>query len=442
MDGCPPHERECSEPEGKVMRREGMLLVLGASVVLLMAEPGGVVKKTQGFLPFAGPPINYRSPANLRDPVTRLNQRLGRGEVRLSYDSRHGYLPSVLELLKIPVSSQALVFSKTSLQLDHISPSTPRAIDFNDDVYVARVVGGKSLEVISFDPMQGAIFYVLSEHEDEEPRFERAQLDCVSCHIHAGTRSVPGVMIRSVATTASGSPQPGAPMRTVGHETPFDQRWAGWYVTGADPIPGLGVGLANSVQLDRYLLRQSDVVAQLVLAHQTQMHNYITEVNYRTRLGQPYEPVAEVVLRYLLFVSEAPLPGPIRSDGRFAREFASVGPRDRHGRSLREFDLKKRVFRYPCSYLIYSEAFDAIPEQARQYLVRRLLQVLHGEDQSPDFASLSQADRRASLEILWDTKPGLKAEWGPRPGEFSALGGAGRETGRVAAAPRFSPERR
>jgi hypothetical protein len=233
----------------------------------------------------------------------------------------------------------------------------------------------------------------------------------------------------------------------------------GWYVTGklgnqphmgnavVDGKQGTGqagqpatstlVSLSRPFDSTTYLIPDSDIVAHLVLAHQTQMHNLITLTNYKTRMalyaqatqnknsGAPateplpesaraqFERPAEQLLRYMLFVNEATLPGSGSAGGSstFAKEFAARGPRDRKGRSLRDFDLKTRIFRYPCSYLIYTESFDALPEPAKGYVYHRLLQVLAGQDQSPDFARLSAADRRAILEILLATKSGLPEEW-------------------------------
>ncbi|MBL8853174.1 MAG: hypothetical protein JNK57_04280, partial [Planctomycetaceae bacterium] len=81
------------------------------------------------------PPIDYLN-AEVHDPVARLQQRLVSGEMKLEYDPKHGFLPAVLEALDVPISSQTLVFSKTSLQLQKISPRLPRALYFNDEVYV------------------------------------------------------------------------------------------------------------------------------------------------------------------------------------------------------------------------------------------------------------------------------------------------------------------
>jgi hypothetical protein len=458
------------------MSRARVLFAAAFVGLLLSGElalpAGGQVVKDQGYLPFADAPINYRS-ENLDDPIARLQKRLDRGEAHLEYETGFGYLRPVLRALHIPVSSQTLVFSKTSFQFPRISPERPRALYFNDDIYAGRVHGGASLEFISFDPMQGAIFYILNDQPAEHPRFERAALDCVQCHVAAAsTRGVPGVLLRSIFTTRSGTQAPGTPAFITGQESPLKDRWGGWYVTGS---LGKQTHLGNFVlpdgarpdQLDTatrvnlpdvkgwldakdYLTGYSDIVAHLVLAHQTQMHNLITLTNYQTRLAlygggarnrtnpsagfvvapaapvaasvanqgaisdavrKQFERPAEQLVRYLLFTNEAPLDEPVAGTSGFAEEFAGRGPRDDRGRSLRDFDLHRRIFKYPCSYLIYSEAFDSIPQPAKDYVYRRLFEILSGREQGPDFASLSSEERRAILEILVATKPGLPEGW-------------------------------
>ena len=407
---------------------------------------GRVVEKNQGYLPFADAPINYRS-SDLNDPVAKLEKRLERGEVKLRYESRHGYLKSVLDALHVPVSSQALVFSRTSFQFPQITPATPRALYYNDDVYVGQVHDGKFLEFVSFDPMQGAIFYVMDEHRDKHPRFERSEVDCIQCHVAGSTKGIPGVMLRSVFTKPDGSADAAARSFVTGQESPLSQRWGGWYVTAKTGAQGAMANVTISdpehpEQLDRaagtnltnlagrfdpaaYLTGSSDIVALMVLAHQTQMHNLITLTNYQARIAlagsmsgtlsdaarKQFEAPAEQMVRYLLFTNEVALASPIAGTSKFAEEFAARGPRDPKGRSLRDFDLQKRIFKYPCSYLIYSEDFDAIPSPARDYVYRRLFEILSGREQAPGFASLSSQDRRAILEILVATKPGLPEEW-------------------------------
>jgi hypothetical protein len=384
---------------------------------------GRVVEKNQGFLPFADAPISYRS-SELNDPVAKLEKRLERGEFKLHYDSKHGYLKSVLDALHIAVSSQALVFSKTSFQYPQISPAAPRALYYNDDVYVGQVHDGKFLEFVSFDPMQGAIFYVMDEHRDKHPRFERSEVDCIQCHVAPSTKGIPGVMLRSVFTKPDGTADGAAKSFVTGQESPVSQRWGGWYVTAKSGSQGaMATDPAGQYNTAAYLTGSSDIVALMVLAHQTQMHNWITLTNYTTRivLADPkrsaeerqkqIEGSAEKLVRYLLFTNEVSLETPIVGTSDFAQQFTARGPRDSQGRSLRDFDLQKRIFKYPCSYLIYSEAFDAIPAPAKDYVYRRLFDILSGREQGPEFASLSSQDRRAILEILVATKPGLPDQW-------------------------------
>jgi hypothetical protein len=417
----------------KLTRSIAVFLSLGA---LCGQGPKPVVKE-QGYLPFADAPIGYRS-ENLTDPVAKLQAALDRGAVKLEYEPGHGYLRAVLNALRVPISSQTLVFSKTSFQYPKIAPETPRALYYNDDVYVGQVHDGKSLEFVSFDPLQGAIFYVMDEHKVDHPKFERSELDCVQCHVAASTKGVPGVMLRSVYTSPSGVQAAKTASFITGQESPVKDRWGGWYVTGRlGGVAHMGntllpsgstpeqlapaasaADLGGRIDPRAYLSKYSDVAAHLVLAHQTQMHNLITLTNYQTRIAlsadaarQQFERPAEQLVRYLLFANEAPLPEPVAGTSGFAEEFAAKGPRDARGRSLRDFDLKTRIFKYPCSYLIYSEAFDSIPEPAKGYIYSRLLDVLSGREQGPEFASLSTEDRKAILEILVATKAGLPAEW-------------------------------
>ena len=210
----------------------------------------------------------------------------------------------------------------------------------------------------------------------------------------------------------------------TGQESPLSQRWGGWYVTAKNGSQGaMATNPAGQFNTASYLTGSSDIVALMVLAHQTQMHNWITLTNYQTRIAlfadrklsdqsrKRFEGPAEQLVRYLLFTNEIPLQNPIAGTSDFARQFTVRGPRDSQGRSLRDFDLQKRIFKYPCSYLIYSEAFDAIPAPAKDYIYRRLFEILSGREQGPEFASLTSQDRRAILEILVATKPGLPEEW-------------------------------
>jgi hypothetical protein len=425
--------------------------------------------RDQGFVPYSEEPIRYLSD-RVRDPVAKLQGRIDRGEVGLDYEPEHGYLKSVMKLLDVPASSQTLVFSKSSFQYRKISPRTPRALYFNDNVYVGWVKDGHSLEIASFDPDQGAIFYLLEQQESDQPAFVRATLDCTQCHVAPGTRGVPGVLVRSIYTKPSGTQATSTTSFITGHESPLKERFGGWYVTGRhgrqvhmgnvfvedrehperlDTAAGANVvDLSDRFPAAPYLAAQSDIVAQMVLAHQTQMHNLITLTNFQTRLAlhaesrqggagsrkadglseaarKQIEGPAEELVRYLLFADEASLDEPIEGTSGFAEEFAARGPRDAQGRSLRDFDLRRRMFKYPCSYLVYSEAFDALPEPAKGFVYRRLREILTDRSVTPRFARLSAEDRQAILEILLATKPGLPEDWRrvqPSPGRVCTSG--------------------
>lgn len=408
---------------------------------------------------FEEAPIRY-SQTQPTDAVSRLQKQLGAGAVRLQADAAHGYLPAVLRELKVPVSSQVLVFSKTSFQSGLISPRTPRALYFNDDVYVGWVQGGPVLEFSVADPQLGAVFYTLDQSR-AAPAFTRQTYECLSCHSSTLTGGVPGHTVRSVFPGRDGLPVYSAGTYITRDDSPLPQRWGGWYVTGThgrqyhmgnltvkdqeqadslDRSAGANVtDLRRFFDTGAYLSPHSDLVALMVLQHQTHLHNLITKASYETRRALSYEQllnrelareqgfrsesttrriksVAEPLVRGLLFSGEAPLLQPIAGTSRFSVEFAGRGPWDSQKRSLRQFNLKQRLFRYPCSYLIYSEAFAALPAPAKEYVFGRLQEILTGKDQSREFAHLTAADRQAILEILRATKPDF-AEWSTRRGE-------------------------
>lgn len=398
-------------------------------------------------------PIHYLT-AEVHDRVAELSSKLDAGELELEYDADHGYLPSVLAALEIPASSQTLVFSKTSLQLHRISPRRPRALYFNDDVYVGWCQNGDVLEFAATDAKQGAIFYSLKQSLKEPPRLIRDRGQCLSCHASSRTQGVPGYVIRSVFVDAAGYAMLGTHTYTTDHSSPFDERWGGWYVTGRhgamrhmgnvisreegrDVITDRESGanretLEGLVNTNPYLTPHSDLVALMVLEHQTQMHNAIAAANYETREAvhqsaqmnelldrepgsisdsgeRRIDAAADRVLRYLLMCDEFQLSDTISGTSGFAEEFTARGIQDSEGRSLREFDLQSRLFRYPCSYLIHSPAFDGLPDVVRGRVLGRLAKVLTGRDRSSDFDHLSDADRLAILEILVATKPEFAA---------------------------------
>ena len=382
------------------------------------------------------------------DAIARLQKRIDAGEVTLAYDEAHGYLASLLANLDVPTSSQGLVFSKTSLQLDRIAPWSPRAVYFNDDVYVGWVQGGPIIEVASVDPKLGAVFYTLHQTPEGKPTFQRETQTCLVCHDSSSvTGGVPGFIMRSVLPDRYGYGISPIGKSVTTDQTPLDERWGGWYVTGTHgaqthmgnviapvlahevgnmktylataklPPAGNVADLEGRVDVEPYLTSTSDIASMMVLAHQTSVHNLITRAGYDARVAERegdhnesrVKSVGEPLVRAMLLVKEAPLTAPIKGTSNFTREFVARGPRDSKGRSLRDLDLERRLFKYPLSYLIYSESFDALPAPVKTYVYTRLGEVLTGKDTSPEFSHLSAEDRVAILEILRDTKPEFKS---------------------------------
>jgi len=385
------------------------------------------------YIPLEDPGIQYGQ-RPVEDPVARLQQRLESGKAKLEVAPNGlGYLPSVLKLLNINPDSQALVFSKTSTQVENINPRTPRAIYFNDDVTVGFVRNSDVLEIASLDPKQGVQFYVLVNAAD--PSFAASQ-GCLRCHQGAVTLGIPGLLISSVHPLSETRQEHGHAFMTD-HRSPLSGRWGGWYVTGntgsqthlgnntnlVDPVRSGGPSLQPTQNLtslgemfdtSKYLAPTSDVVALMTLEHQTRMTNLMIRMGWDARRGIPADklnPEIEEMLTYMLFADEAPLKAPVKGVSTFTETFPQRGPRDPKGRSLRDFDLKTRMFRYPLSYMIYSAAFDGMPDQVRERVYQRLFEILTGKDTSKTFANLSAEDRAAILEIVRQTKPGLPEYW-------------------------------
>jgi hypothetical protein len=396
------------------------------------------------------PPIEY-SVSTPHNCVSDLQAQLDRDAVSFEYEPKLGYLRGLLENLEIDPASQVLVFSKTSEQRDRISPRTPRAIYFNDDVYVGYCHNGSIIEVSIADPTLGAVFYTVNQKAQEKPKLERQTQRCLQCHGTSQTYDIPGFMMRSLYVDRSGLPILSEGGHYVDDTTKLEDRWGGWYVTGklngqehlgnliiydrSAPKPWGNIPpkditeLHDQIPVENYLTPHSDAVALLVLAHQTYVHNLITKANFTARqalqyqvdfnraIGNPpdeklesvtrrIEGAGEKLLAGLLFVDEAPAEKSIEGSTDFAQKFEQAGPRDKQGRSLREFDLTSRLFKFPCSYLIYSPAFDALPSPMKTYVATRLKDILNGQG-GDTFSHLSADDRQAVFEILRDTKPDL-----------------------------------
>jgi len=413
-------------------------------VCLVFATTWAVAQRLEDtdHIPLDNKAIRYSEVPDT-DPVARLQERLNKGDVSLAYQPGDlGYLPALLKLLDLNTDSQVLVFAQTSAQSAKISPRRPRAIYFNDTVAVGFVHDGEVLELTSLDPKQGVILYTLDTEKRDKPEFERRE-DCLECHQGAHTLGVPGLVVSSQYRDPDDKAVlHGSSGYVTDDRTPLGLRWGGWYVTGtfgkqshlgnmvADPVSPDGqfikdglnrTSLADLFNTSSYPAPTSDVVALMTLEHQARMTNLIIRLGWDTRIAESDGKLDESraaldldiddMVTYMLFANEAKIDEPIKGVSTFTKTFTERGPRDKKGRSLRDFDLQKRLFRYPLSYMIYSAAFDGMPDAARERVYRRLYDVLTGKDTDPKFARLSADDRQNILEIVRDTKKNLPAYW-------------------------------
>lgn len=405
------------------------LLLLGSIATQLGAQHAGAFRGRSTIR-------RLYSTTPLDNAVVEVNRKLQDGSVRFTFDSRSGFLQSALEAMRIPVDSQLLVFSRGSLQGKRIGEQNPRALFFNDRVALGWVRGGDVLEVAASDASAGVVFYTLEQRDPgvdpntgpaaasgvgrtPVPQFKRA-FQCLGCHVTGDTLGVPGLLMFS--TTRRGPSQFDGVPRHIDHGDPLEQRFGGWFVTGtAGAVRHMGNDVAaldgrSTHELtsvdglfdgDGYRAHTSDIVAHLVLTHQAGMTNLLTRAGWEARVAEAsgqkdavaaiMTGIAHEVVDYLLFVDEAKLGGRVRGSSGFAERFSSSGPRDRKGRSLYELDLDRRLFKYPCSYLIYSPAFDALPSIVKEPIYRRMWDVL----------SSGGKDQRAVIEILRDTRNDL-----------------------------------
>jgi len=403
------------------------------AVVTATLDGGGQLPDTY-FDETSAPAVAYAA-QQPHDAIAQLNEKLAAGSATLTYEHGSGYLRSVLSALDVPIESQLAVFAKTSAQARIISPVNPRTLFFNDRVVVGWPRGG-FIEAAALDPQLGVIFYNLNQQASASPRFERGN-GCLTCHVSfEATLGVPGMLLRSEAARADGVTMRQLGNEVVDHRLPLSKRWGGWYVTGRDvtvasrgnlllrdeteegflttPRAIAAETLHGKFDLAGYLSPYSDIVALMVFDHQLRMMNLLARMSWETRAAQTKPEaqtligaVAREVVDYMLFVDEAPLPGRIDGSSGFAERFSARGPKDSQDRSLYQLDLTTRLLRYPCSYMIYSDAFEGLPASARDAVYRRMYAVLSGAEQTPRYSRLSSSDRQAIVDILRATKRDL-----------------------------------
>ncbi len=381
----------------------------------------------------AAPHNYYERPTN--DRFAKLRGEIDSGRVTLNRSSEKAFLLSLLKALEIPESSQMLVLSTTSLQLSLISPSNPRALYFNDDTYLGFVPGGR-IEIVSIDPKLGGMFYIFDVPKNEGPLAIERSRRCMNCHAGSEAGYVPGVVIKSVIPGRRGGSLDAFRVDLTGHGIPLEERFGGWYLTGiagftnhwANAIgrPGSGGAIAKDPVLPgerfsfaRYPVGTSDILPQLVHEHQAGFVNRVLQLGYaaRTLLHQgggslsnealvKVQPLVRELVRYILFADEAPLPaGGVEGDAAFQRDFAKRSNPTRSGVSLKDFDLRTRIFRYRCSYMIYSGMIEALPPAVGKAVTTALIDALRD---GSDGAHLPNDEKAAIRSILRETHQGCR----------------------------------
>lgn len=419
----------------KSCRKVGFCLLLGLMAGALLPVTGA---QAQLRYDVDYPVMDYGG-RPLQDGFSRALAELEAGGGSLAHSgTERGYLDSLLELLDIDPSSQILVWSKTSLKQRFIEPENPRALYYNDEVYVGFVPGSSTLEIGAMDPVLGPVFFDYFQSPEADVPFERETGRCLRCHDSYSMTGggVPRFMLMSVLAGTDGNVVSHEISEVTDTSTPYSRRWGGLYVTGrhgsmdtlanfiVDSAEKLRKGdfaaygnrqsLDEFVNLDGYLRGTSDIVSLLVLEHQVEVQNRITRLHYDSRQlldGNPeagaaeLDPLIRPVLDSLFMAHEAPLGDAVEGSSGFREHFEAQGPRDAQGRSLRELDLQTRTFRYPLSYLVYSPAIAALPEPVHGRLLEQIRAVLLQQAGAVDYPHLNADQRAAILAILQATHP-------------------------------------
>lgn len=389
-----------------------------------------------------------------KDPVTLLMKRVQQGEVQIKEPNGKPLVERLLRELGLDRDTQVLVFSRTSLQRREVSYSNPRALYFNESVYLGWMPDGR-IEIASFDPELGPIFYFQRELDDKSsPLLERTR-SCLGCHAGDATNFLPGSLGRSVYPDQSGrSLRSIDDYRRSGHHIPLHDRYGGWFVSGnhgsmrhmGNAIASRKGGkitidreqYANIKKLDRFFSTDaypapgSDIAALLVFDHQVTMHHRLVEAAYRARQslfdskldpgetdvsklneGRSIDEFIEgrdKVVDYLLFREETPIPE-VSCDPGFRRAFNANRITDSRNRSLKDLQLKGRIFENRCSYMIYSPTFEQFPPMLKGAIYERIHEILTAPGPIEGFEYLGKAEKRRILEILHETKDDLPAGW-------------------------------
>jgi hypothetical protein len=406
--------------------------------ILLIAhgQIWGVETAQEAKLDYKAPPHNYweRPP---QDAVTAALNKIQSGELKVDTSNDRAFVSSLLGALKVPVSSQLLVYSATSMQSGIINPRNPRALYFNDEIYVGFVPGGL-VEIMGVDPELGGVFYIFDKPQPGQlPRTDRSTR-CFNCHAGSATMRIPGLLAESVAPIISGASYENYRRDEQGHQIPLADRFGGWHVTSAKPFgetkanifarsDGSGVKIVKVKpgemwDIEKHLLPSSDILPHLIHEHQIGFDNQVIHASYIAReIGDKgrtptladdkrLNEKASALVRYILFADEAKLPpSGIVGDEQYATDFLSNKKASGSGLSLKDLDLKTRMFKHRCSYMLYTPQWQKLPSLIKNRVYAGMKLALSGKDRN--YAYLSAQERLAIVSILRETLPDLPADW-------------------------------
>ena len=376
---------------------------------------------------------------DLRDPLSIIREDLEAGSADLDYSSEKAFVVSLLDKLDVPVTSQLLVYSTTSLQLRLISPRNPRAVFFNEDVYVGWVLGGQ-LEFVSMDPDVGGVFYIsdIPRQPGQVMKLEREDR-CMNCHHDEDTQYAPGVVVKSVLPGPTGGTISTYRPGEVGHHVAFSDRFGGWHVTGehaiekhwgnvtgrlnGDDITTSPLEFGRNFDLSRYPVETSDILPHLIFEHQAGFVNRCAAAAYKARFllnegGGRFRPSdletvreeVDALVGYLLFADEAEFPaGGVTGDSAYKEDFLARAKTDAQGRSLRDLDLETHMFKHRCSYMIYSSVFQGMHPGFKRLIYQEIGKALDGS--KPGFSHIPSTEKTAIRQILRATLPDLPDNW-------------------------------
>ena len=417
------------------MRSQSLTMLLFLSI---SSAPAAETKEPR-VIDFKGPPHSYLE-WKPKDRFAELQEKAQKGEVKLDTTNDKAFLTSLLEALNIPVSSQIMVFSASSLQSEIINPRNPRALYFNEDTYLGWVPGGL-VEIIAADPEMGPMFYVFDRLRPggPVPNVTRST-KCMNCHAGNATRRLPGLIAESLLVSRAGSSLETFRRDVQGHQIPLEDRFGGWHLTGQHNlshnhanvmgIPNAGKNQIVPVEPGQYsdlslhLLPTSDILPNLMNEHQMGFENRLVYAIYTVRqlksegkgmLGAAakaeIEERAQELARYIVFADEAKFPAKgMVGDPAYVRDFLRDRKVSKAGLSLKDLDLKTHMFKNRCSYMLYTDTWKAAPKELKERVYYHMALYLR---EAPDaqHAHLAPGERVAIRGILKDTMTDLPVWW-------------------------------